>query len=560
MIASYCLLHDHWLPLRRLSGCVERVRPADLVADYSDNPFVAPAWGRADFDAATLEFLIGLLATAYAPETRGAWARRYARPPSVEELEAAFAPFAAAYQLLGEGARFAQDLDALADQEEVPVSALLIESPGANTIKENKDLFQKRGQVPVLSRAAAAMALFTLQTYAPSGGAGHRTSMRGGGPLTSLLLPPEVSDTPVTLWQRCWLNTPLADEAEVLAIEVPHLVFPWLAPTITSEGKTPRRVTPDGSHRLQAFWGLPRRIRLSVKANEAGLSCPITGLVDDVAITGYRTRPYGVSYEAFEHPLSPHYKAKASDAGFLPVHPQPGGLSYRDWPDLALYANPMRVPALAIVEGIRRLNSLDLQRYDQRPRLSATGYDMDNMKARGFLEATMPVFLPPEAVRSQFEKMAINIVDASTLVALLTLSNIRQAVAGEHADPQASRFQSLRERFFEATEAPFYALLGDLERDFAGLTAESDFPAVHAAFGARWLATLRRAALDLFAEQAPVEAMPDRTVERVMVARRSLTSLFGGYGKMGAELFNALGLPPPDVDKPRTTRKARSTA
>jgi len=558
MDGIYSLLTEHWLPLRRRSGRIERVRPADVVSDHQGDPFVAPAWGRADFDAATLEFLIGLLATAAAPQTRSDWARRYAAPPSAVELEAAFAPFAEAFELLGAGARFGQDLDPLGDQDETPVSALLIEAPGANTIKENKDLFQKRGQVPLLSRAAAAMALFTLQTYAPSGGAGHRTSMRGGGPLTTLLLPPEAGDAPATLWQRCWLNTPLANEDEVPATDALTLVFPWLAPTITSEGKVPHRVTPDSSHRLQAFWGLPRRLRLTEQPNAARLACPVTGIVDEVIIIGLRTKPYGVSYDAFEHPLSPHYKAKANDPVFLPVHPQPGGLSYRDWPDLVLTAKPMRVPAATVGEGLRRLDSLRLDRRDQRPRLSATGYDMDNMKARGFLEATMPVFLPPEQVRSQFEDIAAKLVEAATLAASLCVSNIRQATAGEHAEAKASPFQAMRERFFQETEAVFYALLGDLERNFAALTAESDFDALRAVFGARWLTTLRTTALTLFDAHAPVEALPDRIVERAMVARRSLTSLFYGYGKMGTELFTALGLPLPEAGKPRAARKTRS--
>ena len=67
-------------------------------------------------------------------------------------------------------------------------------------------LLVKRGGAPVLSRAAAAMALFTLQTYAPSGGAGHRTGFRGGGPLTTLALPGPPPGEPPTLWHLLWAN------------------------------------------------------------------------------------------------------------------------------------------------------------------------------------------------------------------------------------------------------------------------------------------------------------------------------------------------------------------
>ena len=59
-----------------------------------------------------------------------------------------------------------QDREEL-EGETVPVSGLLIDSPGANTLRKNADLFAKRGRAGTLSRTAAAMALYTLQTFAP---------------------------------------------------------------------------------------------------------------------------------------------------------------------------------------------------------------------------------------------------------------------------------------------------------------------------------------------------------------------------------------------------------
>ena len=71
----------------------------------------------------------------------------------------------------GPGPRFLQDQAEL-DGEAVPVGALLIDTPGANALRKNTDLFVKRGRIEVLSRAAAAIGLFTLNAYAPAGGAG----------------------------------------------------------------------------------------------------------------------------------------------------------------------------------------------------------------------------------------------------------------------------------------------------------------------------------------------------------------------------------------------------
>ncbi|MDE9520027.1 type I-E CRISPR-associated protein Cse1/CasA, partial [Xenorhabdus bovienii] len=83
------------------------------------------------------------------------------------------------------------------------ISGLLIEAPGANTLKLNTDHFIKRGQCEVVSPEMAAIALFTLQINAPAGGVGHRVGLRGGGPLT-ILVQPQTLDTP--LWHKLWLN------------------------------------------------------------------------------------------------------------------------------------------------------------------------------------------------------------------------------------------------------------------------------------------------------------------------------------------------------------------
>jgi CRISPR system Cascade subunit CasA len=89
--------------------------------------------------------------------------------PQRLELEEALMPLAAAFEWDAEGARFMQDFDLRAsDGEPVGIAALLIESPGENTVKNNSDLFVKRGHVQALCDHCAALALFTLQLNAPS--------------------------------------------------------------------------------------------------------------------------------------------------------------------------------------------------------------------------------------------------------------------------------------------------------------------------------------------------------------------------------------------------------
>jgi CRISPR system Cascade subunit CasA len=46
-------------------------------------------------------------------------------------------------------------------------------------------------------------------------------------------------------------------------------VFPWLAPTRTSE-QASAITTPEQVDKLQAYWGMPRRIRLDFAATQQG--------------------------------------------------------------------------------------------------------------------------------------------------------------------------------------------------------------------------------------------------------------------------------------------------
>ena len=123
-----------------------------------------------------------------------------------------------------DGPAFMQDFDLL-DGEFKKIVALLIEAPGGKTIKDNLDHFVKRNQINGLCSSCVATALFTLQTNAPSGGVGHRVGLRGGGPLTTLLMSDNTEDA---LWKKLWLNVLSQDEL-VGAKQIDSSVMPWLS-------------------------------------------------------------------------------------------------------------------------------------------------------------------------------------------------------------------------------------------------------------------------------------------------------------------------------------------
>jgi CRISPR system Cascade subunit CasA len=312
-------------------------------------------------------------------------------------------------------------------------------------------------------------------------------------------------------------------------------VFPWLARTVTSEGA--RTVTPLSAHALQCWWGMPRRIRLDFTTAVEGAVCDITGHADSVTVASWRQRPHGVKYETWglTHPLSPHYTAKAGSE-WLPVHPQPGGIGYRHWLGLVMRSLDGLARPAGCVSLWREARQLDAG--DGSARLLAAGFDMDNMKARSFVESEMPLpAAATAAIRDLLDEAASRLVGAASLAARLLRQGVRNALfsAGATVKLDAELLAAARERLWDATEPAFYAAL---ERVAAGGAA------VRGAELEGWQRLLHRDALALFDESAPITPDSFATAPRISRARRNLHFALTGFGKDGAALFDLLSLPP----------------
>jgi CRISPR system Cascade subunit CasA len=523
---------------------MDLIAPSAIAATGTDNPVVALEWPRPDFRLACLEFLIGLLTVAYPPTGNRAWTAAYREPPDAAALAAAFAPLAHAFVLDGDGPRFMQDFEDFPG-DSTGIGTLLIEAPGKATTDKNTDLMVRRGRVGVLSRAAAAMALFTLQTYAPAGGAGNRTSLRGGGPLTTLAIPPPLPGEEQTLlWHLLWANVPIGeppDQADLGAI------FPWLRPTRLSD-KTGRATTPADVNPLQAFWGMPRRIRLVFSTNDSGAACDLTGAVEPVVVRSWRQRPWGANYEQWggRHVLSPCYRAKPG-AELLYLHPQPGGIGYQHWQGvLSRGLSPTRKIAPCIDTFRNRLT--DIRTGPAPWRLLAGGFDMDNMKARGFTESELPVTEPtdPEAARA-VDHTVSGLVAGSNIAAGILARATRRALFGDGATiaADATQFAALRERLWSDTANDFFAAAEALG---AGTAEAADIRAA-------WRATLEHTARALFAETAPIDASGEGHPGRIAASARQLGLALRGFGKEGSELFAALGLELPEAARKKQTKQ-----
>ena len=557
---TYDLRRELWIPWRRRSGAVEWGPLTALVSRLEDDPVVAIAAPRPDFDGALQEFLIGLLSAALQPEDEAAWRQGWTSPPTVDELQAALDALPDAFDLDGDGPRFFQDLTSadFAGAAVAPIDRLLIETPGEQGLLFNKDLFIKRERFERLSRPAAAMALVTMQAYAPAGGQGYRTSMRGGGPLTTLVDPradehgaSRAHEQP--LWQKLWANVETAEQLEARrpdrGLPAIELAFPWLAPTRTSNiKKSGVSTTWAHAHPLQAYFGLPRRIRLEFGD---GGTCDLTGLPDEHTVVGFRALNYGVQYDGWKHPLSPYYRQKLTEP-WLPVHAQPGGIAWRDWLSLTLedLAGGLREPAATVAHFHGRARRVDRRAF----RVHVFGYDMDNMKARGWTDTMVPAFAATDAERRQLIFAAArSLIEATSMAGTALLVAVRTALF-QSPDDAPGDLGQVKLDLWAATERDFYSAIRSVADE--SLDVDAAVSRVDEC-RQRFARTIEDATTGVFDRWCPSGALDVRALRRRVAGRFQLTSALRGYSKLGESIFGALGIAPPGGG--RVARSAKKT-
>ncbi len=518
------LLQNEWIVIQRRSGRMGKIAPIRLTAG-TDDPAVEILATRADFRGALYQFLIGLLQTAFAPRDLRQWQQRWNEPPDEATLCEALAPYTHAFELDAAGPAFMQDLD-LSEPKTVGIAALLFDSPGDNTVTDNKDHFVHREGVEQVCYACAATALFTLQINASKGGSGHRVSLRGGGPLTTLLVP---EDDRTTLWQKIWINVLPQDVLNDEPTPPVGDVLPWMSPTRTSGPGGVGDTTPETVHPLQAYWSMPRRIRLDFSSGDDGV-CDLCGEHAERLVRHYRAKNYGVNYTgAWLHPLSPYTYDSKGEKPPLPVKGQRGGIGYKDWLGLTLGKENKMPDAAMVVKHFnwRRLDRLPVDA--RRMRLWCFGYDFDNMKARCWYESTLPVYSFTDDERRQaFIVVIAHLIEVAEEAASLLHKYVK---AAWFKRPGAAGSEpAVRQSFWQASETRFYRMLEEIARSNP-LADEEMVP-----FYKGWLLSVRGIATELFDEwvlAAPIEAM---NMARVIEARTDLLKWLGN-GKSARNLW-----------------------
>jgi len=446
------LIHDEWIPVKRADGARQIIAPWQLTAYIELNPIVSLDASRPDFNGSMIQFLIGLVQTTMAPVNDREWKNTLKKPPKPRNLRDVFEKVSNAFNLDDDGPRFMQDFN-LDDGTENEIDVLLVEMPGEKTIEENKDHFLKRGSVKKICLKCCAIALFSLQTNAPSGGQGNRTSLRGGGPLTTIVLG-------TNLWETVWMNTlnedffsRLGDMSKSNGANI----FPWLGPTHTSEKG--QKTTPQDVNPKQMFWGMPRRIRVDFSKNVAGI-CDICGCKSEGLVTNYIAKNYGINYEGgWRHVLTPHRQNKTE---FFPIHGNPGGISYRHWLGVIQNDEERGLHPAAVVNEFKKRQSMLVEidaAYRHSVRIWALGYDFDNMKARGWNESQMPFIHIDEQYREIYERTTFSMIKISEIIVFNLRGSIKQALFENSKSPDLSIIDN---RFWHESEDDFYRVLDNV--------------------------------------------------------------------------------------------------
>jgi CRISPR system Cascade subunit CasA len=504
------LIDDAWIPVRRKNGKIDRIAPWQMTEGIGEDIITELAAPRPDFNGALIQFLIGLVQTLYASMNPQQWRQHLDMPPKSEELHKVFETIAKSFELDGKGPRFMQDLKLEAkDEDKKPISGLLIESPGEKTIADNTDHFIKHGLVKGICPSCAATALFTLQINAPSGGQGHRTGLRGGGPLTTLV----IDDT---LWKTCWLNT--LERQVFLSLcgnqnkDKDQDRFPWLTATRTSENN--KSTTPKDTHPEQIYWSMPRRIRLIKSQESHEVTCDLCGIVSRETYRYYVTKNLGINYKGpWMHPLTPYFIA--DDGTPSAIHPQPGGIGYRHWLGLVQVTeiNKGKMKPARIVEHFIRERRKDL-------RLWAFGYDMDNMKARCWYDCVMPLILTEDKILESYEYSIASLINSAHLVSKEIRAQIRKALFKPNNEVNGD-LSFIESRFWQETETAFFNSLRQLRE---ALTESRDVVPILE----EWHNRLIKEAEIIFNDVSQTGAFDAANPKRIALAWRDLQSTLHG--------------------------------
>lgn len=514
------LITTGWLQGVSSKGDCAPISPMDITGNWIDI-----AEPRPDFRGAIYQFLIGLLQLSMAPEDEDEWRDLYQDPPSRDDLAEALSTYQYAFELEVDGPAFMQDLLLLntggLKLNKNSVRSLLIDAGSRSNLH-----FNVYPEDFVLCEICFAKALFTLQINSPAGGSGTRTSLRGGGPLTTLVVPVDGNpEMPSTLWQKLWLNVLPKEALNDSYSDIKKIgdVLPWMVATRTSDGSDGVETTPESVHPLQAYWSMPRRIRIDTSSIDCHGNCSICAAKGVRTIRHYLTRHGGTNYTGnWLHPLTPYSLDPEGQKPPISSKGRQAGKGYRDWLGLVLGNDDHQPDAARVVRYFTENRSRKERR--KGCRLWCFGYEMSNMDALCWHDSTLPIHEIDISRRATFIGRVKNVLDSADAMSKELHDQVKSAWFKKPRGHEPAVFDS----FWEETEPLFYKALNGLSDLYGSVSIQGGAKDEVTEAGKladvykAWLNGTRRVTLQLFdywVLSAPIE---EQDMRRVIEARANL--------------------------------------
>ncbi|MBQ3719361.1 MAG: type I-E CRISPR-associated protein Cse1/CasA [Methanomicrobium sp.] len=529
------LIKEKWIPVLRKDGSQDTISPIDLLSDSDDNPVVEISSVRPDFDGAIMQFLIGVYQVLLSPEDDKDCRDFFKSKPSVDSLKERIDMIAPAF-VLDEGEhRFMQD-PSVAESDVWDIKKLLIDIDNTHFIKD--------GMIQHICPHCAAMALMTLELNSPSGGRGHMTSLRGGGPLTTLVCLP---DGEKTLWKNILVNIRSneqywSEESTAVDMDEVSRIFPWLMDDMPNSEKVDGEISeikPGDLHPYHVFFNVPRRVWIDFKDTVSG-ECDLCGAKSDSLVKNYWSRPNGIKYDSWNHPLTPYYvKTDKNGSIELPVRGKET-IGYNNWigfvnrsPDGSL------IPADVVdtfKERFRNISDF---------KINAFGYATDNAKARVWTQHTLPTFSFDEKYRDIFLLEVTHLIQTADNLVYFTVLNIKQSYTKDRDSSvhKKGKFSDVKVSFWHQTEPLFYDTLPLLMK---AIIADSDRgDGEHLAViecKKNWLKEMRKIVMQIFEERTTIPVNGGADPSTAAKAKRNMLFQFS---EKNTKLCKLLGISPP---------------
>lgn len=279
------LLTDAWIPVRPLpTGTACKITLRQLLCEDGGWELCLP---RDDMELAALQLLICMTQVIFTPQDTATLKQRIVKPLPAESFENCSAPYADWFRLDHQKFPFMQVRNVPA-KDATPMDKLLAGLTGAT----NSCFVNEPGLGAGLCGGCAAIALFNQSSNAPSFGGGFKGSLRGGAPVTTLVL----GDG---LRQTVWFN--------VLTEERLKDIFPWhpttrsQQPTWVAPIKSGESISVQTIGVLRGLFWQPGHIELIPPTGEQNCSC--CGFVEKQVYTGFNKAKFNYTIDGlWPHP------------------------------------------------------------------------------------------------------------------------------------------------------------------------------------------------------------------------------------------------------------------